>query len=120
MRKLTVLAVLLLVLPIFALAGGMRLDPTKRLELTDCATNGGDAGAAFYGTLTEGEYLLRITDSDVFVCFSETLDAGRVCPSGGEKLPSGTVIKMTVGRAATTYSCRSAAGTGDLILTKVE
>lgn len=87
------------------------LDTSARLELTDCASGGSSAGS-----LTAGEsYLLRVTDSDVFICFAAS---GSTCASGGEKFPLGTLMRFTANGNHVSVSCRSTASTGDVIFTK--
>lgn len=99
-------ALLLSLLASAAFAGGIALNTGVRFEFTDCAS-GGSASQA----VTEGTYLMRVTDADTFICYAAT------CAAGGEKFPAGTVVLITVGRAGQTMSCRSGAGTGDVILT---
>lgn len=103
MRKLLLLTLLASV----ALAGGINIDTATRFEFTDCAS-GGSASQA----ITEGTYLMRVTDADVFLCWAGT------CAAAGEKFPSGTVVMLSFGRGNTTLSCRSSASTGDIILTR--
>lgn len=107
MRRFALVAVLLLAAA--ALAGGIALDTSVRFEFTDCAAAGSAAQ-----TVTGGQYLMRVTDADVFICFAES---GSTCATAGEKFPSGTVMWLTVPGASKSLSCRSSASTGDLILT---
>lgn len=108
MRK--ALALLLLFLSLPAHAGGIALQTGNRFEFTDCA-----AGGSAAQTLTNGmTYLLRITDTDVTLCFAET---GSTCVTLGEKFPAGTVILFTVTGATKSVSCRSTSSTGDAIFT---
>lgn len=95
----------LLVLPALALAG-IALDTGVRYEFTDCA-----AGGSASQTAVAGQYLLRVTDADAWLCY------GATCASGGERLPSGTVILFQVPAGGQTFSCRSTASNGDVILT---
>lgn len=95
-----------ILMPALAVAGGIALNTGVRFEFTDCAV-GGSASQA----VTEGTYLMRVTDADTFVCYAAT------CAAAGEKFPAGTVVLLTVGRAGQTMSCRSSASTGDVILT---
>lgn len=107
-----------------AFAGGLQLDTSTRLEITNCFTDGGayyglsdggtyfDAGTGNWGTLAAGQYLLRVTDKDVNLCFN-----ANSCQTGGEKFPMGTVVLLSVQRGGETLSCRSSDGTGDVILT---
>lgn len=108
MRKALALVCLV---PALALAAGgpIKLDTAVRLEMTDCAS-GGTAGA----TLAGGNYLLRVTDSDVFLCYASS------CASGGEKFPQGTVLVIAVPGGGQAFSCRSSGSAGDVILTHVE
>lgn len=85
---------------------GVTLKTGVRFEFTDCASGGSSAQ-----TVTAGKYLLRVTTEDVFMCFAAT------CASNGEKLPAGLVMLLQV-ETSTSVSCRSAASTGDLILTR--
>lgn len=87
-------------------ANGISIDTATRFEFTDAASGGSAAQ-----TVTAGTYVMRVTDSDAFVCYAGT------CASGGEKWPQGTVILISFG-ASTSVSCRSAASTGDIIFTK--
>lgn len=104
MRKLSQLALFLLAGAAFA--SGITLITGVRFEFTDCSSSGSAAQ-----TVKSGGYLLRVTDSDLFLCYAAT------CASGGEKLPQGTVMLLQV-RDDTSMSCRSAASSGDLILTR--
>ena len=88
----------------------------RRVEMTDCNAVGGDAGTANYGLLNEGNYLMRVTGEDVFLCFA--VDGGQICASGGEKFPSNTVACMTAPRGGWTLSCRSSGATADVVFTK--
>ena len=108
MRKLGLAALLLF--PLLALAaGGINLALGTRAEFTACASGGSSAT-----TLVVGEYLMRVTDADTFVCFAET---GSTCASGGEKFPAGTVVLLYVAGDKKSVSCRSSASTGDVIFT---
>ncbi len=99
-----------LVLSTVALAGSaLNLDITRRLEITNCASTGSGSDA---GTLSEGTYLLRVCEADTFIC------NGTSCPDGGEKWPQGTIVPLAV-PSGSAFSCRSAASTGDIILTKL-
>lgn len=109
MRKALLLVVFL---PVLALAGGIALDASVRYEFTDCASGGSAAQ-----TVTGGQYLFRVTDSDVFVCFAES---GATCASGGEKFPQGTVMLLTVPGASKSVACRSSGSSGDAILTRAQ
>jgi hypothetical protein len=100
---------LLALLAAVASAGSINLDTATRFEFTDCA-----AGGSVAQTVTAGQYLLRVTDADVFLCIAE---AASTCATGGEKFPSGTVLLLSVGGVSKSMSCRSSASTGDLILT---
>ena len=100
---------LLALLSSVAVAGGINLLIGTRFEFTDCASGGSVAQ-----TLTVGQYLMRVTDADAFLCFSAS---GSTCASGGEKFPSGTVILLNVTSDKASVSCRSSASTGDVIFT---
>lgn len=109
MKKLLALAALGI-----ALSGSteaIELDPV-RVEFTNCPANGLPTAQA----VAAGEYLLRVTDEDVFMCKHS---ASSTCGSGGEKFPAGMamIIRFPV---AVSMSCRSAGATADLILTKVK
>lgn len=107
MRKLLLLLVLA---PLAAgAAGGISLNTAKRFEFTDCASGGSSAQ-----TLTEGQYLFRVTDKDVFICFAAT------CASTGEKFPNGTVMMFSIPRGGQSVSCRSSDSTGDAIFTSAD
>lgn len=109
MRHL-ICAALIAVLPNVAFAGGIALDTSRRFEFTDCSSSGSAAQ-----TVTGGQYLLRVTDADVFLCIA---DSGATCASpNGEKFPSGTVVLLTVPGPSKSVACRSAASTGDAIFT---
>lgn len=103
MRKLALLVVLL---GCSALAGGLALDVGRRFEFTDCASGGSAAQ-----TLTTGQYLFRVTDADVFICYEAT------CASGGERFAVGSIIGIAIGLGGQQVSCRSATSTGDAIFT---
>lgn len=103
MRKL---ALLVCLVGCGALAGALTLDTGRRFEFTDCASGGSAAQ-----TLTVGQYLMRITDADVYVCYAAT------CASGGERFASGTIIGIAVGLGGQQVSCRSTTSTGDAIFT---
>lgn len=104
MRRLALLASLLVAGA--AVAGGVLLNTSIRFEFTDCSSGGSAAQ-----TVTVGEYLMRVTDADTFVCFAST------CAAGGEKFPAGTVMVISVNDTMS-MSCRSSASTGDFILTR--
>lgn len=116
MRKL-LRAPLLIALALFGpdvFAGNepVSLNLNTRFEFTDCSSSGSSSQSVL-----PGNYVMRITDENVFVCYAAT------CASpNGEKWPVGTVISIKIGGggvnpAAVTLSCRSASSTGDLILT---
>ncbi len=90
-----------------ALAGGLVLQVGVRFEFTDCA-----AGGSAAQTVTEGQYLMRVTDSDAFLCY------GATCAAGGEKFPAGAMLLLSVGAGGQQMSCRSASSLGDVILTR--
>lgn len=90
-----------------AFAGGIALDTSRRFEFTDCASGGSGAQ-----TLTENQYLFRVTDADVWVCWAAT------CASGGERFPVGFAAVISVGRGGSQLSCRSTASNGDAIFTR--
>jgi hypothetical protein len=99
------LALSLVLLAAVALAG-IGIQPAIRFEFTDCAS-GGSANQ----TVTGGQYLMRVTDADVFVCYAST------CASAGERFPVGTVLLLQVPALGQVMSCRSSTSTGDFILT---
>jgi hypothetical protein len=109
MRKALLLVALC---PLLALAGGIALNTGVRYEFTDCPAGGSSAQ-----TVLGGQYLFRVTDSDVFVCFAES---GATCASGGEKFPQGTVMLLTVPGASKSVACRSSGSTGDVIFTRAQ
>lgn len=110
MRKLKLLALLtLLALPALA-RGAINLALGTRFEFTDCA-----AGGSAAQTLALGQYLFRVTDEAVFVCFAA---AGSTCAAGGEKFPGGMAMLLNVTGDKVSVSCRSAGATGDAIFTK--
>lgn len=105
------LLLLSLLLAGLAFAGGIALDTSVRFEFTDCAV-GGSASQNVTGGTT---YLARVTDADVWVCYAGA------CAAGGERLPVGSVFLLSVPGPTTStraMSCRSAASTGDYILTR--
>jgi hypothetical protein len=110
MRKL---GLALLLFPMLALAAGLALDTNVRTEFTDCASGGSSAGVLVRDT----QYLMRVTDADVFVCFAAS---GSTCAAGGEKFPAGTVVLVTITGNQVSASCRSSASTGDVIFTRVQ
>lgn len=99
----------LLLFGLDSFAGGISLDPGTRYEFTDCASGGSASQTAI-----EGDYLLRVTDADSWLCYAAT------CATLGEKFPAGTVMRISVPRAGQAFSCRSGASTGDVILTRVQ
>ncbi len=106
---LIVVGLCLALFPVAAFAGGIALDTAVRYEFTDCSS-GGSASQAIT-TTTDRTFILRVTDKDTFICYAAT------CATGGEKMPLGTVMLLTV-QKSTTMSCRSSDSTGDLILTR--
>lgn len=109
MRQFARAALLFLAVALPALAGGINLLTSTRAEFTDCASGGSVAQ-----TLTAGQYLMRVTDADTFLCFAAS---GSTCASGGEKFPVGTVVLLTLTTGQVSVSCRSSASTGDVIFT---
>jgi hypothetical protein len=108
MRKFRLVVLVVLgLMPLLALAGGIALDTSVRYEFTDCASGGSSSQS-----LVENLYLMRVTDSDVWVCYAAT------CAAGGERFPVGSVVLITMPRGPTSVSCRSSASTGDVIFTK--
>ena len=105
MRNVLLLVTLLAASVAFAV--GIAIDVTTRFEFTDCA-----AGGSAAQTLTENQYLFRVTDTDVWVCWAAT------CASGGERFPAGFAAVISVGRGGSQLSCRSSASTGDAIFTR--
>lgn len=107
MMRLALLAVLLVAS--IAAAAGLAVSWGSGFTFTDCAS-GGSASQ----NVTGGTYLLTITDADVWVCQAAT------CATGGTRLPSGAVLLVGVpfgSTGTTTFSCRSAASTGDVSFT---
>jgi hypothetical protein len=101
-----------------AIAGGLVINTARRAEFTNCSSSG-----SLSQPVLEGEYVMRVTDKDSFVCYSTTC-AG----DAGEKWPMGTVVKVSMPRATnglsdggtgTDVSCRSSDSTGDVIFTQV-
>lgn len=107
MRRLALVGILLLA--VAAMAGGIALDTSRRVEFTDCSSSGSTAQ-----TVTGGQYLLRVTDADTFLCIA---DSGATCATGGEKFPVGTVVLLTVPGTSKSVACRSSSSTGDAIFT---
>jgi hypothetical protein len=103
------LALALALLAIGASGAGVPIDTDKRFEFTDCASGGSAAQ-----TVTPGDYLFRVKDADVALCFAVSAST---CVSGGEWFPSGTVMIITIPRDKPSVSCRSTASTGDAIFT---
>lgn len=116
-----------------ALAQGVTLDKTTRLELSNCPSTGGDGGAPHAGTLPGGKYVMRVLDETTSICIFERAAGGGLptgCADGGvcascsadggvndgEKFPAGTVMLWTVPASGAAYSCR-ATGTGDVVWT---
>jgi hypothetical protein len=107
MKRLALLAVALL--STAALAGALAVSWGSGYTFTDCAAAGSASQAVAGGT-----YLVAVTDADVWVCQAAT------CATGGTRLPSGSVVLVGVpfnSGSGTTFSCRSAASTGDLSFT---
>lgn len=110
------LAVVLLLAAVFATAvGTIRLDTSVRLEIINCASGGSsDAGAGLGNTLAAGDYIFRVLDDDVWLCYAAT------CATDGERFPVGTVMTVQVrGSAGQLVSCRSAGSTGDIVFTRI-
>lgn len=103
MRRL--LVILLLVVATAALAG-IALDTSTQFEINNCPAGGSSSVA-----VNEGDYLFRVTDADVYLCYAAT------CVTGGAKFCSGTIFELAIPRGGATLSCRSA-GTGDVVLTR--
>lgn len=108
MRHLKVL--LLLAVSALAMAGPVRLVVGTRFEFTNCASGGSSAQ-----TITEGTYLFRVTDADVWLCLAAS---SATCASGGDVFPVGTVIRMAIPRGGQSAACRSTASNGDLTFTR--
>lgn len=89
---------------------GIPLDTDKRVEFINCSAS----GSAAQTFTTEGTYLFRVTDTDVFLCFAAS---SATCAEGGEKFPAGTVMLLTIPRDKKSVACRSASATGDAIFT---
>lgn len=102
MRRLFLLS---LFLSLAAAADGINLNPAVIKTFTDCSSSGSSAQ-----TVVGGTYLLTIADENVWLCFT---DSGSTCASGGVKLPSGTVMKISIANAGQSVSCRSTSSTGD-------
>jgi hypothetical protein len=92
------------------LAQGLVLDTATTFTFTDCASIGSSAQ-----TITEGVYVLTVTDADTFLCIA---DSGSTCGTLGTKFPMGAIVKLAVGRSGKSMSCRSSTSTGDLQLTR--
>ena len=107
MRRLALLGFLLSGL---AVAGGVGLDQSLAFTFTDCAVGGSSAQ-----TVTGGQYLFMVTDSDVWVCLA---DSGATCAAGGTRFPVGTVMLMSFGAGGKSVACRSAASNGDVSFTR--
>lgn len=90
-----------------AVAAPLVLTVGTRFEFTDCSSSGSSAQS-----VTKASYLMRVTDSDVFVCLAAT------CAAGGEKFPVGTVLLVDFPETTQSVSCRSTGSAGDVILTK--
>jgi hypothetical protein len=106
MRNLALLAVLLTAG--LAAAAGVALNFNATYDLTDCA-----AGGSGSVTVPGGQYLLTVTDADVFLCNAAT------CAAGGRKLPTGTVMIVGVGGgfSGSAFSCRSTGSNADVQFT---
>lgn len=100
MRKLF-LPVLLL-----GLTGGTTLNPNVTLDFANCSSSGSSAQEIKFG-----EYVMTVTDEDVYLCWAAT------CASGGRRFPVGTIFKQTF-QANQNLSCRSAYSTGDVQFTR--
>jgi hypothetical protein len=94
----------------FASGPGIAVSTGTRFEFTNCAA-GGSASQNVVGPL---DYLFRVTDEDVFVCWAAT------CAANGERFPVGFAAKLHFEGASTTLSCRSAGATGDAIFTRAD
>lgn len=115
-RKL--LFLMLALLAGVALASGVTVDPSVKVEFTDCLSTGLSSDGGAPGQLVRaGPYVMRVTDENTWICFAST------CASSGDKFPVNTVMLLDVlpptdGGYQQYFSCRSASSTGDLILTK--
>jgi hypothetical protein len=110
MRKL--LALVSLLACGAAVAAGITLDQSDVKSLTDCAANGATPAAV---TLTANrQYLMTVTGEDTTVCLAAT------CSSGGSLFPTGTVIRIGIGNANSSATCRSAGATGDVQFTRAD
>jgi hypothetical protein len=110
MRKLGLLALLALLGGGVALAKGIVLDQSDVKSLTDCAANGSTPVAV---SLTANyDYVMTVTGEDTTVCLSAT------CSSGGSLFPNNTVIRISIGNATQSVTCRSAGATGDVQFTR--
>jgi hypothetical protein len=99
------------------LAVPIRLDPSTRYALTNCAA----AGSASQ-TVARGKYLATTHDEEVWLCYADGLpDGGSGCQAdAGVRLPQGIAFELDIPSAAgQAVSCRSVSGTGDIELTKV-
>lgn len=103
--KRTGIALVLLLVAGVATAAGVNLNTSTRYEFTDC-----DSGGSSSQSVARGTYLFRVMDADVWICKAAT------CASGGERFPSGLVMKLSFG-TTTSVSCRSANDDGDAIFT---
>jgi hypothetical protein len=92
-----------------AAAGDSLAFNTPGYAFDNCPVGGSTAQ-----TVPSGRYLLRIFDSDVWVCWAST------CVAGGERFVAGSMVLISVGSQGQAFSCRSAASTGDLVLTGVQ
>lgn len=89
---------------------GVPIDTGTRFVFTDCSSGGSAAQTMTAG----GDFLFRVTDADVFLCFAASAST---CAADGEKFPLGTVMILTIPRDKPSVSCRSAASTGDAVFT---
>lgn len=103
---------------------GITLFPSTRFEFLNCAVEGSTAQ-----TVTEGTYLLRVTDEDLHICMAAASQtdggkgAGCQTPDGGtvetgDKFPTGMAMMLSIPAGGKSVTCRSTLATGDLLLTR--
>jgi hypothetical protein len=106
MRKLG----LLLALLAGVASAQIALDQTTTKTFTDCASGGSAAQ-----TLTEGTYLMTVTDENVWMCQAASAST---CATVGTKFGAPFAMLYAVPRGGLSISCRSAGATGDLQFTR--
>lgn len=93
---------------------GYSLISSKQYKIDACAAAGDTAVTPLAGT-----YIVRVLKEDAFICYQPSASGAVTCATGGDEFPAGTVIPLSWG-STQSVNCRSAGGTANLVLTKVD